>query len=125
VCRTMLRRSAGKHGDVAQLVEHLFCKQEVAGSSPAVSTTGFRDPGSEPGTRVPEPDRHCPFPREVRTGRAPEKAEMRRVILSHRRRIVSPPLSTVRWTLRRSASAGGRRGQGSPIRGGRDHAASR
>jgi hypothetical protein len=25
-------------GDVAQLVEHLLCKQEVAGSSPAVST---------------------------------------------------------------------------------------
>ena len=29
---------AGQDGDVAQLVEHLLCKQEVAGSSPAVST---------------------------------------------------------------------------------------
>jgi hypothetical protein len=30
--------SAGKHGDVAQLVEHLLCKQGVGGSSPLVST---------------------------------------------------------------------------------------
>jgi hypothetical protein len=27
-------------GDVAQLEEHLLCKQGVAGSSPAISTTG-------------------------------------------------------------------------------------
>ena len=31
-------------GDVAQLAERLFCKQEAAGSNPAFST-----PGSEPG----------------------------------------------------------------------------
>ena len=30
--------SAGKDGDVAQLVEHLLCKQGVGGSSPLVST---------------------------------------------------------------------------------------
>jgi hypothetical protein len=29
---------SGKHGDVAQLVEHLLCKQGVGGSSPLVST---------------------------------------------------------------------------------------
>lgn len=27
------------HGDVAQLVEHLLCKQKVVGSIPIVSTT--------------------------------------------------------------------------------------
>jgi hypothetical protein len=31
--------SAGQQGDVAQLVEHLLCKQGVGGSSPLVSTT--------------------------------------------------------------------------------------
>jgi hypothetical protein len=31
--------SAGRHGDVAQSVEHLLCKQGVGGSSPLVSTT--------------------------------------------------------------------------------------
>ena len=30
--------SAGERGDVAQLVEHLLCKQGVVGSSPIVST---------------------------------------------------------------------------------------
>src|SRR4029453_18939713 len=30
--------SAGRHGDVAQSVEHLLCKQGVGGSSPLVST---------------------------------------------------------------------------------------
>ena len=30
--------SAGQRGDVAQLVEHLLCKQGVGGSSPLVST---------------------------------------------------------------------------------------
>ena len=29
----------GRRGDVAQLVERLLCKQEVAGSSPVISTT--------------------------------------------------------------------------------------
>lgn len=29
-------------GDVAQLVEHLLCKQEVVGSSPVVSTSSER-----------------------------------------------------------------------------------
>jgi hypothetical protein len=29
---------AGRRGDVAQLVEHLLCKQGVGGSSPLVST---------------------------------------------------------------------------------------
>ena len=36
--REVSGRSADQRGDVAQLVEHLLCKQEVAGSSPAVST---------------------------------------------------------------------------------------
>ena len=30
--------AAGQHGDVAQSVEHLLCKQGVGGSSPLVST---------------------------------------------------------------------------------------
>ena len=34
------------HGDVAQLVAHLLCKQGVEGSSPFVSTIPTRTPGS-------------------------------------------------------------------------------
>ncbi len=34
-------RRLGGQGDVAQLVEHLLCKQGVVGSSPIVSTTHF------------------------------------------------------------------------------------
>ena len=34
--------SAGERGDVAQLVEHLLCKQGVVGSSPIVSTRGAK-----------------------------------------------------------------------------------
>ena len=30
------------YGDVAQLGEHLFCKQKVVGSIPIISTTGYR-----------------------------------------------------------------------------------
>src|SRR5438094_941904 len=33
-----LGAGSGTHGDVAQLEEHLLCKQGVAGSSPVVST---------------------------------------------------------------------------------------
>ena len=32
------RKTAGQHGDVAQLEEHLLCKQGVVGSSPIIST---------------------------------------------------------------------------------------
>jgi hypothetical protein len=35
----MRRKTAGQHGDVAQLEEHLLCKQGVVGSSPIISTT--------------------------------------------------------------------------------------
>ena len=35
----MQRKNAGQHGDVAQLAEHLLCKQGVVGSSPIISTT--------------------------------------------------------------------------------------
>ena len=31
-------KTAGQHGDVAQLEEHLLCKQGVVGSSPIIST---------------------------------------------------------------------------------------
>jgi hypothetical protein len=37
--RTWFDVSGGTNGDVAQLVEHLLCKQGVGGSSPLVSTT--------------------------------------------------------------------------------------
>jgi hypothetical protein len=37
-------------GDVAQLVERLLCKQEVAGSSPAISTARFLVSGGLPYT---------------------------------------------------------------------------
>ena len=37
------------YGDVAQLEEHLLCKQGVAGSSPAIST------GNDPSARQPAP----------------------------------------------------------------------
>ena len=43
--RSWFRVSAGKDGDVAQLVEHLLCKQGVGGSSPLVSTDEV--PGSD------------------------------------------------------------------------------
>ena len=36
--------SARRHGDVAQSVEHLLCKQGVGGSSPLVSTCPVRGP---------------------------------------------------------------------------------
>src|SRR5215207_8263762 len=36
--RSWLGVSADEYGDVAQLVEHLLCKQGVGGSSPLVST---------------------------------------------------------------------------------------
>jgi hypothetical protein len=42
VSKALLRVFEGEYGDVAQLVEHLLCKQEVAGSSPAVSTGSFQ-----------------------------------------------------------------------------------
>ena len=32
----------GAHGDVAQLEEHLLCKQGVVGSSPIISTPRYR-----------------------------------------------------------------------------------
>jgi hypothetical protein len=35
----MRRKTAGQHGDVAQLAERLLCKQGVVGSSPIISTT--------------------------------------------------------------------------------------
>jgi hypothetical protein len=40
------RKTAGQHGDVAQLEEHLLCKQGVVGSSPIISTTNT--PGQRP-----------------------------------------------------------------------------
>ena len=36
--RLFIPIAAGQQGDVAQLVEHLLCKQGVGGSSPLVST---------------------------------------------------------------------------------------
>ena len=41
---TCLRNEVPKLGDVAQLVEHLLCKQKVVGSIPIVSTN--KAPGS-------------------------------------------------------------------------------
>jgi hypothetical protein len=38
ICAKLAVGSAGSHGDVAQSVEHLLCKQGVGGSSPLVST---------------------------------------------------------------------------------------
>lgn len=38
VCRWGMRQCLNSFGDVAQLGEHLFCTQKVAGSIPVVST---------------------------------------------------------------------------------------
>jgi hypothetical protein len=44
VCKRSCSSEHVSHGDVAQLEEHLLCKQGVVGSSPIISTTN--SPGS-------------------------------------------------------------------------------
>ena len=46
-----------QHGDLAQLVEHLLCKQEVGGSIPPVSTGPEAFPGYSPIDNKPAPVR--------------------------------------------------------------------
>ena len=42
-CNTVIREK-DKHGELAQLGEHLLCTQGVAGSNPVFSTTSFCNP---------------------------------------------------------------------------------